>query len=145
MARSPAVRSVPIDPQEAHVLVVEDNIANFVLVARLLSYMGIKKYEWKTTGWGIVDFARTMKRVDLILMELHLTHQDGYSALNEIRADIRLCDTQVIVITNSNSPEEMQKARQAGFDGFIAKPIDVDRFPEQIHNILQGKAVWDLI
>jgi two-component system cell cycle response regulator DivK len=133
-----------IDPKEAHVLVVEDNVSNFVLIARLLAFMGVEKCEWKTTGWGVVEFANTMARVDLILMDLRLPHEDGYEALRQIRANSHLKDTLVIVVTAQGSAAEMKKAREAGFNGFITKPLDVDRFPEQISNILNGEEIWDL-
>ena len=129
---------------DANVLVVEDNVSNFVLVARLLAFMGVRKCEWKTTGWGVVDFAHTMDRVDLILMDLRLPHEDGYDALRQIREDEKLKDTLVVVVTAHGSSEEMQKARQAGFDGFLSKPLDADRFPEQIRQILAGEEIWDL-
>jgi two-component system cell cycle response regulator DivK len=134
----------PVKLQDAHVLVVEDNVSNFVLVARLLSFMGVNKCEWKTTGWGVVDFAKTMGRVDLILMDLRLPHEDGYEALKQIRNDPTLRETLVVVITAHGSHTEMQKAQTAGFDGFLSKPLDTDKFPQQIKDILQGKQVWDL-
>lgn len=134
----------PIDPKDAHILVVEDNVSNFVLIARLLAFMGVQKCEWKTTGWGVVDFANTMPRVDLILMDLRLPHEDGYQALNQIRQNEKLRDTLVVVVTAHGSATELQKAKKAGFDGFLAKPLDADRFPEQIRQILQGESVWDL-
>ena len=134
----------PVDPKQAHILVVEDNVSNFVLIARLLAFMGVQKCEWKTTGWGVVDFANTMSRVDLILMDLRLPHEDGYDALRQIRADPRLQNTQVVVVTAHGSVAEMQKAREAGFDGFLTKPLDADRFPDQIRQILSGEPVWDL-
>ncbi|GAB4277856.1 MAG: response regulator [Candidatus Promineifilaceae bacterium] len=134
----------PIDPKDAHILVVEDNVSNFVLIARLLAFMGVQKCEWKTTGWGVVDFANTMPRVDLILMDLRLPHEDGYEALEQIRQDKNLKDTLVVVVTAHGSAAELQKAREAGFDGFLTKPLDADRFPEQIRSILQGESVWDL-
>lgn len=133
-----------IDPTDAHILVVEDNVSNFVLIARLLAFMGVQKCEWKTTGWGVVDFANTMQRIDLILMDLHLPHEDGYEALKQIRADESLKGTRVVVVTAHGSSQEMQKAREAGFDGFLVKPLDADRFPEQIRQILNGESVWDL-
>ena len=40
--------------------------------------------------------------------------------------------------------QQMRKAREASFDGFIGKPLDPDRFPEQIRKILTGDTVWDL-
>jgi two-component system, cell cycle response regulator DivK len=133
-----------IAPHEAYVLVVEDNVSNFVLIARLLAYMGVEKCEWKTTGWEVVEFANTMPRVDLILMDLRLPHEDGYQALQQIRNDKTLRNTRVVVVTAHGSMEEMTKAREAGFDGFISKPLDADRFPRQIMRILNGEAVWDL-
>lgn len=134
----------PVDPTTAHILVVEDNVSNFVLIARLLAFMGVQKCEWKTTGWGVVDFANTMQRIDLILMDLRLPHEDGYEALAQIRADENLKDTLVVVVTAHGSSQEMQKAREAGFDGFLVKPLDADQFPEQIRQILSGEPVWDL-
>lgn len=134
----------PIDPKDAHILVVEDNVSNFVLIARLLAFMGVQKCEWKTTGWGVVDFANTMPRVDLILMDLRLPHEDGYDALRQVRNDPTLASTLVVVVTAHGSSAEMQKAREAGFDGFLSKPLDADRFPEQIKAILEGEEVWDL-
>jgi len=133
-----------VNPTDAHVLVVEDNVPNFVLIARLLAYMGIQKCEWKTTGWGVVEFAKTMPKVDLILMDLRLPHEDGYEALEQIRSDSELRDTLVVVVTAQASSVEMQKARQAGFDGFLSKPLDADVFPEQIRRILEGESVWEM-
>ena len=49
----------PIAPTEAHVLVVEDNVPNFVLIARMLAFMGVQRCEWKTSGWQVVQFAET--------------------------------------------------------------------------------------
>ncbi|HSH01533.1 MAG TPA: response regulator [Anaerolineae bacterium] len=134
----------PINPEDAYVLVVEDNVPNFVLIARLLAYTGIKKCEWKTTGWGVVDFANTMPRVDLILMDLRLPHEDGYEALKQVRSSEHLKDTLVVVVTAQASVAEMNKAKESGFDGFMSKPLDADRFPEQIRKILRYEPVWDL-
>jgi len=132
----------PIEPEDAHILVVEDNPSNFALTARLLAYTGVKHPEWKTTGWGVVEYAEQMVRVDLILMDLRLPVEDGYEALRQIRAHPELSDTLVVPLTASGSVTEMEKAREAGFDGFLAKPLDAKRFPEQIRSILRGEPVW---
>jgi two-component system, cell cycle response regulator DivK len=134
---------MPIDPKDAHVLVVEDNVPNFVLIARMLAYMGVQRCEWKTTGWGVVDFANTMPRVDLILMDLRMPHEDGYDALRQVRKNPRLQDTLVIAVTAHGSNEELARARAAGFDGFLNKPLDPDAFPEQIRRVLGGESVWE--
>jgi len=49
-----------------------------------------------------------------------------------------------VAVTAEASAEQMRKAREANFDGFIGKPLDPDRFPDQIQRILSGDPVWDL-
>ncbi len=132
-----------IDPKDAYVLVVEDNLQNLVLVARLLAFIGIRRYEWKASGWQVLEFADTMPRVDLVLMDLHLPYEDGYDALAKLRSDARFAETRVVAVTADANPMSMEKARKAGFDGFVGKPIDPDKFPDQIISILQGTPVWD--
>jgi two-component system cell cycle response regulator DivK len=130
-------------PQDATVLVVEDNVANFVLVARMLGYMGIH-CEWKTSGYEVVEYADTLPRLDLILMDIRLPYEDGYAALKKIRSSPQLKDTLVVAVTAEASPEQMRKAREAEFNGFLGKPLDPDRFPEQVRRILSGEPVWEL-
>jgi len=133
-----------IDPKDAYVLVVEDNLQNLVLIARLLAFIGVRRYEWKASGWQVLEFADTMPQVDLVLMDLHLPYQDGYEALAKLRSDARFADTRIVAVTADANPATMEKAKKAGFDGFLGKPIDPDKFPDQIIEILQGNNVWDL-
>lgn len=133
-----------IDPKDAYVLVVEDNLQNLVLIARLLAFIGVRRYEWKASGWQVLEFADTMPRVDLVLMDIHLPYEDGYDALAKLRDDTRFADTRVVAVTADANPASMDKAKKAGFDGFLGKPIDPDKFPDQIISILQGDNVWDL-
>ncbi len=133
----------PVLPKDATVLVVEDNVSNFVLIARMLGYMGIH-CEWKTSGYEVVEYADTLPRLDLILMDIRLPYEDGYGALQKIRHYHRLKETLVVAVTAEASVEQMNKARDSGFDGFIGKPLDPDRFPEQIRRILSNDPVWDV-
>lgn len=124
------------------VLVVEDNVSNFVLIARMLGYLGIH-CEWKTSGYEVVEYADTLPKLDLILMDIRLPYEDGYAALRKIRTSPRLKTTPVVAVTAEASQDQMNKARQAGFDGFLGKPLDPDRFPEQIQRILAKEPVWE--
>lgn len=130
-------------PKDATVLVVEDNVSNFVLIARMLGYMGIH-CEWKTSGYEVVEYADTLPHLDLILMDIRLPYEDGYGALRKIRASQNLNDTRVVAVTAEASVEQVNKARQAQFDGFIGKPLDPDRFPDQIRRVLAGEPVWEM-
>jgi two-component system cell cycle response regulator DivK len=105
--------------------------------------MGVQRCEWKTSGWQVVQFADTLPRIDLILMDIRLPYEDGYQALQKIRANPRLKETLVVAVTAEASEEQMDKAQKAGFNGFLGKPLDPDRFPEQIKRLLSGEAVWE--
>jgi two-component system, cell cycle response regulator DivK len=130
-------------PKDATVLVVEDNVSNFVLIARMLGYLGIH-CEWKTSGYEVVEYADTLPRLDLILMDIRLPYEDGYGALKKIRSSERLKSIPIVAVTAESSLEQMNKARASGFDGFLGKPLDPDRFPDQIRRILNGDPVWEL-
>ncbi len=131
------------NPRESTVLVVEDNVSNFVLIARMLGFLGIH-CEWKTSGYEVVEYADTLPHLDLILMDIRLPYEDGYGALRKIRQSPRLKNVPVIAVTAEGGREQLNKARDAGFNGFLAKPLDPDRFPDQILDILNGIPVWDL-
>src|SRR5512136_1413197 len=103
-----------VSTQEITVLVVEDNVSNFVLIARMLGYMGIH-CEWKTSGYEVVEYADALPRIDLILMDIRLPYDDGYGALRKIRSSAALKNTLVVAVTAEASEEQIVKARQAGF------------------------------
>src|SRR3990172_2160072 len=96
----------PTIPKDATVLVVEDNVANFVLIARMLGYLGIH-CEWKTSGYEVVEYADTLPRLDLVLMDIRLPYEDGYGALKKIRASTKLKTTRVVAITAEASPQQL--------------------------------------
>jgi two-component system cell cycle response regulator DivK len=132
-----------IDLSEITVLVVEDNVSNFVLIARMLGFLGIH-CEWKTSGYEVVEYADTLPRVDLVLMDIRLPYEDGYGALRKLRQSPKLRNVPVVAVTAEASVEQINKARASGFDGFLGKPLNPDRFPNQIRRILAGKPVWEL-
>jgi two-component system cell cycle response regulator DivK len=130
-------------PKDATVLVVEDNVSNFVLIARLLGFLNVH-CEWKTSGYEVVEYADTLPRLDLILLDIRLPYEDGYAALKKIRQSEKLKDIPIIAVTAEGTQEQMNKARAAGFNGFIGKPLDPDKFPDQIRRIFNNESVWEI-
>lgn len=134
-----------IDVKDACVLIVEDNVRNYALLARMLTFLGVKQTEWKRSGWQVMEFVHdTMTRVDLILLDIHLPEEDGYEVLERLRKDEHFDKTLIVAVTADVSQANLSRAKAAGFNGFLAKPINVDLFPDQILQVLQGESVWDL-
>ena len=109
----------------------------------MLGYLGIH-CEWKTSGYEVVEYADTLPRLDLILMDIRLPYEDGYGAQKKIRAAERFKAVPIVAVTAEASPDQMNKAKAGGFDGFLGKPLDPDRFPDQIRRILNGEKVWEI-
>ncbi|MBI9048385.1 MAG: response regulator [Anaerolineaceae bacterium] len=130
-------------PEDTFVLVVEDNVSNFVLIARMLGHIGIH-CEWKTSGYEVVEFADTLPKIDLILMDIRLPYEDGYGALKKIQESATLRNVPIVAVTAEVSEAQIKRAKEAGFDGFLGKPLSPDKFPDQIHKILSGEPVWDM-
>jgi two-component system cell cycle response regulator DivK len=130
------------DLSTSTILIVEDNVANFALMARLLGHLGVH-CEWKTSGFEVVEYAETIPSVDLIIMDIRLPYEDGYEALQKLRQS-KFADVPVLAVTAYSSEEQMARAKAAGFDGFVGKPLDPDLFPEQIVKVLTGQSVWEL-
>ncbi len=133
-----------VEAKDAYILVVEDNMQNMLLISRLLDFLGVRRYKWKASGWQMLEVVDDMPRIDLVLLDLHLPQEDGFEVLHKIRSNERLTNTRVIAVTADSSPETLNETKKASFDGFLAKPLNPKKFPQQIKDILQGKEIWDL-
>jgi two-component system cell cycle response regulator DivK len=131
-----------LTPEEAYVLVIEDDANNLMVVTDLLRMIGIRYINARASGRMGIKLAELLPRVDLILLDIQLPYEDGYSVLRQIRQHPKLTETRVLAVTANVLPQDEAKARAAGFDGFIGKPLDFDRFPQQIQSVLEGQAVW---
>jgi len=137
------MRGKPKQPWDAVILIVEDNFNNFLLMTRLLAFLGVKKCEWKASGWKVLEFAETLGEIDLILMDLMLPDADGFESLESLRSHPQIKNVPIVAVTANIAQPFVERARQVGFDGFIGKPLDPDRFPEQIRRVLAGEEVWE--
>jgi CheY-like chemotaxis protein len=116
-------------------LVIEDNPKNMKLVRDLLQIGRYQVFEATDAESGI-KLARE-HQPDLILMDLKLPGMDGLSATRIIRADAELKDTAIAALTAHVMQGIEEKARRAGCDEFITKPIDTRSFLDTIAKLLE--------
>ena len=112
------------------VLIIEDNDKNLKLARDLLRFHGFQTLEATSAEDGIA-LAR-QHRPQLVLMDIQLPGIDGVAALAELRSDPTTASIPVVAMTASVMKEDRERFDKAGFDGFITKPIDVRRFPDDV-------------
>lgn len=131
---------------DATVLVVEDNADNlFIIIDILRGDLNVKYTNGRASGQQLFKLLETNRQLkpDLILLDLQIPYEDGYAVLARIRQHPALGGVRVVAVTANVMAQDVAKARQSGFDGFIGKPIDADRFPRQVQRALDGEAVWE--
>jgi two-component system cell cycle response regulator DivK len=118
----------------ARILVVEDNPKNMKLVRDVLQFSGFEVIE-ATSGEDGVRMAEESSP-DLILMDLQLPGIDGAEALRRIRGGRRADHVPVVAVTAFAMDADRELAFASGFNGYVEKPINVRRLPQQIHDFL---------
>src|SRR4051812_24460069 len=118
----------------ARILVIEDNPANLALVEYLLNAFGYVTLT-ATDGASGVRVARE-KRPDLVICDLQMPGLNGYEVLERLRADPALQGTPVIAVTAFSMQDDQTKVLAAGFNGYLSKPIEPERFVAQIEEYL---------
>jgi two-component system cell cycle response regulator DivK len=116
------------------ILIIEDNEKNMKLVRDVLQFNGYKTAEATTAEDGLV-LARSQHPA-LILLDIQLPGMDGFAALRQLRADPITKRTPVIAVTASVMERDRQKILEAGFDGYMTKPIHIKEFAEEIRRVL---------
>jgi two-component system cell cycle response regulator DivK len=116
------------------ILHIEDNFDNRLLVRRLLQSQGFKVIEAENATQAHAALITTLP--DLILMDINMPDIDGYTLTSEIKSDSTLKNVPVVAITANVMRGDREKVFQAGCNGYIEKPIDVDRFLDQVASFL---------
>ena len=120
----------------ARILIVEDSPDNMKLFRTIL---GLKGHDviGLAGGDGLLN-AIEEKSPDLVLMDIQLPGKDGFTLLQEIRGSAA-SHVRVIALTAHAMTGDRERALDAGFDGYITKPIDIRGFPEQVDRALRGE------
>ena len=120
------------------ILIVEDSEKNRKLVRDLLQFKGYRTLEAVTGEDGVALAAE--HKPDLILMDYQLPGIDGIEAFRRIRNASATAHIPIVAVTASAMPEEARKMKEAGFDGFQTKPINVKEFLQAVAELFSGKA-----
>lgn len=119
----------------ATILYVEDNHDNRLLIRRVL----------QAEGYHLLEAANAVEAVqcvraqipDLILMDINMPDIDGYTLTSRLKTIPTIKQVPIIALTANVMKGDKERSFEAGCDGYIQKPIDVDELPKQVREYLE--------
>jgi len=117
------------------ILIVEDNEKNLKLVRDVLQVKGYQTIEAGSAEDGL-QLARA-RAPNLILMDIQLPGMSGIDALKVLRAEPAIAAIPVVAITASVMQQDRQQIMNAGFDGFIEKPVNLKNLLDTVQRTLR--------
>jgi two-component system cell cycle response regulator DivK len=121
----------------ATILYVEDNAENRLLIRRILNAEGHDVIEADSAAAALQVLQD--HKPNLILMDINMPDIDGYTLTARLKAQPGLNDIPIIAMTANALKGDRERSLEAGCDGYIQKPIDVDTLTEEILRFLQAR------
>ena len=129
------------------ILYVEDDANSRKLMSMLLTRR--MKLPHTTILENSENFLEQMAALDpkpdIIFLDIHLQPYNGFEMLKMLQQLDWMKGKPVIALTASVMSEEVHQLRTVGFNGCLAKPIDMNTFPEVVERILEGETIWRIL
>jgi len=125
---------------KAHALVIDDNMKNVNVLAGLLSLEDVSS-SLVTDPRRLDATLGGLTQVDVVFLDLEMPGLNGFDVLEKLHRTPQFENVPIVAYTVHTS--EIDVVAQHGFHSFLGKPLDPDKFPEQLSRILQGERVWD--
>ncbi|WP_190329556.1 response regulator [Streptomyces venezuelae] len=119
------------------VLLVEDDIADAMLIEEALSERGARNLVQVTDGVAALEHLRTpgTPRPDLIVLDLNMPRMNGRDLLKVLKADEDLQTIPVVVLTTSTAPEDVTGAYSSHANAYVTKPVNLEEFETAVQSI----------
>jgi CheY-like chemotaxis protein len=129
------------------VLYVEDDPQSRKLMQMLLKgRMGLTNVNIFEDSTDFLErFQALETKPDIIFLDIHMKPYDGFEMLEMLHKLEPAVNIPVIALTASVMNEEVHRLRTAGFNGCLAKPIDLTTFPDTLYRILSGEFIWRIL
>jgi CheY-like chemotaxis protein len=122
---------------DIRILYIEDEPGNRMLVRRVLEAEGFSVLEAEDGLTGLELAAKMYQELDLILLDINLPEIDGYDLAKRFRDTPGLQRVPILAVTANVMHGDRERTLNAGCDGYIQKPIDVDQLPQQVRAVLK--------
>lgn len=122
------------EAEKGTILYVEDNPDNRNLVRRVLGVEGYFVVDAVNADQAIEQLEGNS--IDLILMDINMPEMDGYTLTSKIKAIQKFSKIPIVAVTANVMRGDREKSLEAGCDGYIQKPIDIDTLAQQIERFM---------
>jgi len=122
-----------------HALIIDDDAYSIHVMERLLDQENIS-YTAVADPTTLERILQTLNAPDIVFLDLEMPKLDGYEVLAILKTHL---DPKVPIVACTVHTAEINNTRRQGFSSFVAKPLDLDRFSDQLHRILKGVPVWE--
>jgi CheY-like chemotaxis protein len=129
-------------PEDSYIILVEDDPNSYLVVEELVRHAGFRHFYHRSNGAKLIQLIEALPQVDLILLDIGLPGEDGFSVLKRLRAHPQSARAHIAAVTANIMHQTRLRAKDAGFDSFISKPIRPDKICDQIRSMLNGHAFW---
>lgn len=128
------------------ILYVEDELENREIMRLLIEeVMGLSGLTIFENSENFIERLELLApQPDVILLDIHVPPHDGFEMLKMLREHASFRGIPVAALTASVMNEEVVKLKHSGFDGVIAKPLDMDSFPDMLDRIIKGENIWHI-
>ena len=126
-----------LDRVGERILIIEDNEQNAKLARDVLEFHGYVTRVAQTAAEGVA--LAVEEPPDLILLDDRLPDSDGLSTLGMLRSDERTAPIPVVAVTASAMSGDRERLLEAGFDGYLSKPIDSRALPDQVRSFCRPR------
>jgi two-component system cell cycle response regulator DivK len=117
------------------ILIADDRAPSRELIREILEISGYEVVE-ASDGGEALEKARELVP-DLILLDIEMPTLDGFDVIQQLRSDPRFTATPIVALTASAMPGDREKALQAGFTGYISKPVRLAELRAEVGRLLQ--------
>ncbi len=128
----------------AKILVVDDDMANTLLIGRILSHVGLQDVVVCNDSRDFKDLLAELNP-DLVMLDLHMPHVDGFELLETISAHARSVFLPVIVLTGDTTRDALHRAFALGAHDFLIKPLDAVEVALRIRNQLRIRFAYQAL
>jgi CheY-like chemotaxis protein len=133
-------------PQTVILYVEDDPESRMIMSLLLKNLMGLSNFTLFADSHNFLDRVNALNPTpDLILLDIHVPPYNGFEMMAMLRNHPAYQAVPVVAVTASVMNEEVQKLRDAGFNGVIAKPLEMDSFPLMLDRVLQGERIWYIL